>query len=208
MNSSIASFDFCLKPASSYSAFLLMSAGWNITERFHLNSSKEYSSRLWESTNMLVNRSADPPFIRDKAIMIFCMLLGVCWYPPKWRASCLHQLRNSFLLPLKYGGFRTKDLPISGAEDRTAGGDLSLGSSGKVVVYFFASWAAKALETALLMSAESSLWERVTWLELEGDLPNILFGEGGKVSVEDMGKGGGESVGVVKCDMTGTMSEY
>ena len=73
MNSLIASFDFCLKPASSCSAFLLMSASWNITKRFHLN-----SSRLWESMNMLANHSADLPFIKDKAIMIFCMSLGVC----------------------------------------------------------------------------------------------------------------------------------
>ena len=101
-----------------------------------------------------------------------------------------------------------KDLPISGAEDQTVGGDLSFGSSGKVAVYLFASWAAKASETALLMSAVSSSGERVTWPEPEGDLPDILFGEGGKVSVEDMGEGGEEFVGVVKCDMTGAMSKH
>ena len=72
------------------------------------------------------------------------------------------------------------------------GGDLSFGSSGNVAVYLFASWAAKASETALLMSVESSLGERVIWPELEGDLPDILLGEGGKVSVEDVGKGGAE----------------
>ena len=157
---------------------------------------------------MFANRSADPLFIKDNAIMIFCISLGVCWYPPKWRASCLHQPRNSFLLLSKYGSFRTKDFPISGAEDRTAGGDLSLGSLEKVAVYLLASWAAKASETALLMSVVSSPGERVTWLEPEGDLPDILFGEGGKVSAEDMGERGGESVGVVKCDTMGAMSEY
>ena len=90
------------------------------------------------------------------------MSLRVCWYPPKWRASCLHQPRNSFMLPSKYSSLGTNDFPISRAEDWTAGGDLSLGSSGKVVVYLLASWAAKASATALLMSAESSLGERVT----------------------------------------------
>ena len=140
--------------------------------------------------------------------MIFCMSLGVCWYPPKWKASCLHQPRNSFLLLSKYSGLGTNDFLISRAEDQTAGGDLSFGSSGKVVVYLFASWAAKASETALLMSAVSSPGERVTWPEPEGDLPNILFGEGGKVSVEDVGKGGEEFVGVVKCDTTGVMSKH
>ena len=157
---------------------------------------------------MFANRSADLPFIKDKAIMIFCMSLGVCWYPPKWRASCLHQPRNSFLLPSKYGSFRTKDFLISGAEDRTVEGDLSFGSSGKAAVYLLASWAAKALETALLMSVESSPGERVIWPELEGDSPDILFGEGGKVSVEDVDEGGGESISVVKCDMTGIMSKH
>ena len=101
------------------------------------------------------------------------------------------------------------DFPISRVEDWTAGGDLSFSSLGKAAVYLLASWAAKASETALLMSVESSPGERVTWLEQEGDgLPNILFGEGGKVSVEDVGKGGGEFVGVIKFDTTGTMSEY
>ena len=136
------------------------------------------------------------------------MSLGVCWYPPKWRASCLHQPRNSFLLPSKYGGFGTKDFPISGVEDRTVGGDLSFGSSGKAVVYLFASWTAKASETALLMSAVSSPGERVTWPEPEEELPDILLGEGGKVLVEDVGEGGAEWVGVVKYDMVGAMSKY
>ena len=99
------------------------------------------------------------------------------------------------------------DFPISGVEDRTVGGDLSLGSSGKAAVYLFASWAAKASETALLMSMESSPGERVIWPEPEG-LPNILLGEGGKVSVEEVGKGGGEFVGVIKFNMTGAMSKY
>ena len=89
------------------------------------------------------------------------------------------------------------------------GGDLSFSSLGKAAVYLLASWAAKALETALLMSVESSSGKRVTWPEQEGDdSPNILFGEGGKVSVEDVGKGGGEFVGVVKFDMMGMMSEH
>ena len=136
------------------------------------------------------------------------MSLGVCWYPPKWRASCLHQPRNSFLLPSKYGGLRTNDFLISRVEDRTVGGDLSFGSSGKAAVYLFASWAAKASETALLMSAVSSSGERVTWPEPEGESPDILLGEGGKVSVEDVGEGGEEFVGVVKCDTTGAMSKY
>ena len=59
------------------------------------------------------------------------------------------------------------------------------------------------------MSAESSLWERVIWLEPEAEsLSDILVGEGGKVSVEEMGEEGGEFVGVIKFDMTGTMSKY
>ena len=81
---------------------------------------------------------------------------------------------------------------MSGAEDWTAGGDLSFGSSGKAAVYHFASWAAKALETALLMSVLSSPGERVIWPLPDGDSPDILFGEGRKVSAEDMGEGGEE----------------
>ena len=88
------------------------------------------------------------------------------------------------------------------------GGDLSLGSLGKAAVYLLASWAAKASETALLMSAESSPGLRVIWLEPEGDSPDILFGEGGKVSVEDVGERGGEFVGVVKFNTTGAMSKH
>ena len=53
-----------------------------------------------------------------------------------------------------------KDFPISGAESWTVGGDLSFGSSGKVEVYFFVSWARSASEMALLMSMESSSQER------------------------------------------------
>ena len=68
-----------------------------------------------------------------------------------------------------------KDFLISGAEDQTVGGDLSLGSLGKVAVYLLASWAAKALETALLMSAVSSPGERVTWPEPEGDSPDVTI---------------------------------
>ena len=100
-----------------------------------------------------------------------------------------------------------KDFPISGVEDWTVGGDLSLGSLGKAAVYLLASWAAKALETALLMSVVSSPGERVTWPEPDGDSPDILFGKGGKVLVEDMGEGGGESVSVIKCDTMGMMSK-
>ena len=77
MNSLIDLPDLCLRLASSCSAFLLMSAGWNIIERFYLNSSKEYSLRLWASVNIFANCSVDPPFINDSAIMIFCILLGV-----------------------------------------------------------------------------------------------------------------------------------
>ena len=138
------------------------------------------------------------------------MSFGVCWYPPKWRASCLHQLRNSFLLPLKYSSFGTNDFPISGVESWTAGGDLCFGSSGNVVVYLFVFWVRSASETALLMSMESSSWEREIWLEpeVEGILPDILMGEGGKVSVEEIGEEGGEFVSVVKFNTMGTMSEH
>ena len=207
MNSSITSFDFCLKLASSCSAFLLLSAGWKVTKRFRLNSLKEYSSRLWVSTNILANRLADLPFINDNVIIIFCMSFGVCWYPSKWRVSCLHQPRNSFLLPSKYGSFGTKDFPISGVVSQTVGGDLSLGSLGKAVVYLFASWVANALETALLMSMESSPGERVIWPEPDGS-PDILFGDGGKVLAEEVGEGGGEFVGVIKFNTMGAMSEH
>ena len=58
------------------------------------------------------------------------------------------------------------------------------------------------------MSAVSSPGERVTWPEPEGESPDILFGEGGKVSVEDVGEGGEEWVGVVKYDTVGAMSKY
>ena len=86
---------------------------------------------------------------------------------------------------------------------------MSFGSSKKVVVYCFASWAVKASETALLMSAESSLGEREIWPEPEGEgSPDILFGEGRKVSAEEVGEGEGEFVGVIKFDMTGTMSKH
>ena len=78
---------------------------------------------------------------------------------------------------------------------------------GKVVVYLFASWVANASKTALLMSIESSPGKRVMWLEPDG-LPDILFGNGGKVSVEEVGKGGGEFISVVKFNTTGAMSEY
>ena len=101
------------------------------------------------------------------------------------------------------------DFLISGVEDQTAGGDLSFGSSEKVAVYCFASWMASASEMALLMSTESSPGEWVMWPEPKGDgSPDILFGEGGKVLVEDMDEEGGEFIGVIKCDTTGAMSEY
>ena len=60
------------------------------------------------------------------------------------------------------------------------------------------------------MSAESSLWKREIWLEPEVDriLPDILMGEDGKVSVEEIGEEGGEFVSVVKFDTMGTMSEH
>ena len=61
----------------------------------------------------------------------------------------------------------------------------------------------------MLMSAESSSWKRVIWLEPEAEgLSDILVGEGGKVSVEEMEEEGGEFVGVIKFDMMGTMSKY
>ena len=61
----------------------------------------------------------------------------------------------------------------------------------------------------MLMSVESSPGEREIWSKPEGEgSPDILFGDGGKVSVEEVGEGGGEFVGVVKFDMTGMMSEY
>ena len=101
------------------------------------------------------------------------------------------------------------DFPISGAECWTMGGDLSFGSSGNAVVYFFASWAASVLETALLTSAESSLGESVIWLEPEGEgSPDILFGEGVKELVEEVGKGGGEFIGVIKFDTMGMMFKH
>ena len=59
------------------------------------------------------------------------------------------------------------------------------------------------------MRVESSSWEREIWLEPEGDgSPDILFGDGGKVSAEEVGEGGGEFVSVVKFDMMGMMSEH
>ena len=59
------------------------------------------------------------------------------------------------------------------------------------------------------MSAESSSQEREIWPEPEGKgLPDILVGEGRKVSAEEVGKEGGELVGVVKFEMMGAMSEY
>ena len=59
------------------------------------------------------------------------------------------------------------------------------------------------------MSVESLPGERVIWPEPEGaDLLDILFGEGGKVLAEEIGKGGGEFIGVVKFDMMGVMSKY
>ena len=68
---------------------------------------------------------------------------------------------------------------------------------------------ASALEIALLMSTESSLRKRKIWLEpgAEGS-PDILIGEGGKMSMEESGEGGGKFIGIVKCDMIGVMSEY
>ena len=94
-------------------------------------------------------------------------------------------------------------------EGWTAGGDLSLGSLEKAAVYHFASWVASASETALLMSMESSSGERVIWLEPEGEgSPDILFGDGGKVSAEKVGEGGGEFVGVIKFNTMGAMSEH
>ena len=73
----------------------------------------------------------------------------------------------------------------------------------------FVSWMASASEMALLISTESSLGKRKIWLKpgVE-DSPDILIEEGGKMSVEESGEGGGEFIGIVKCDMIGTMSKY
>ena len=84
-----------------------------------------------------------------------------------------------------------------------------MGSLENAEVYFFVFWARIALETALLMSMESSLWERIIWPEPEaGDLSNILMGEGGKVSAEETGEEEGEFVGFIKFNTMGVMSEY
>ena len=59
------------------------------------------------------------------------------------------------------------------------------------------------------MSMESSSGERVIWLEPEEEgLPDILFGDGGKVLAEEVGEGGGEFVGVIKFNTMGAMSEH
>ena len=59
------------------------------------------------------------------------------------------------------------------------------------------------------MSTESLLWEREIWLEPEGEcLPDILFGDGGKVSADEVGEGGEEFISVVKFNTTGAMSEH
>ena len=96
-----------------------------------------------------------------------------------------------------------------GQRARQQGGDLSFGSLGKGVVYFFVSWASSASEMALLMSMESSLWKGEIWLEpkVEG-LLDILMGEGRKALTEKVGEEGGEFVSVIKFDTMGVMSEY
>ena len=59
------------------------------------------------------------------------------------------------------------------------------------------------------MSTESSSQKRVIWLEPEGDgSPDILFGDGGKVSANEVGEGEGEFVGVIKFNIMGMMSEH
>ena len=53
------------------------------------------------------------------------------------------------------------------------------------------------------------MWEREIWLEPEGEyLPDILFGDGGKVSADEVGEGGEEFISVVKFNTTGAMSEH
>ena len=62
---------------------------------------------------------------------------------------------------------------------------------------------------ALLMSVESLSGKRVIWLEPRAEgLLNILVGKGRKMSAEEIGKGGGEFISVVKFDLMGMMSEY
>ena len=59
------------------------------------------------------------------------------------------------------------------------------------------------------MSVESSSWERVIWPESEEDgSPDILFGDGEKVSVDEVGEREGEFISVVRFDTTGVMSKY
>ena len=77
------------------------------------------------------------------------------------------------------------------------------------MLYFFVSQVASASETALLTSTEISLGERVIWPEPEPEgLLDILIGEGGKMSAEEMGKGGGEFISIIKFNTMGVMSEY
>ena len=98
---------------------------------------------------------------------------------------------------------------MSRAASQTTGRDLSFNSLGKEIWYLFVSWAASASETALATSAESSLGEKESQPEPEPKgLPDILFGDGRKVLVEEVGEGGEVCVGVVKINRMGAMSKY
>ena len=66
---------------------------------------------------------------------------------------------------------------------------------------------ASASEMALAMSADNSSEEKKSQPELEGSL-DILFGEGEKVLVEEVGKEGEKCVSIVKTDRAATMSKY
>ena len=102
-----------------------------------------------------------------------------------------------------------KAFPMSRVVVQTMGRDLSFESSGKEKLYLLVSWAASASETALLTSVVSSSKERMIQLKprMEG-LLDILVGEGGKVSAEEIEEREGEFVGIVKFDTMDMMSKY
>ena len=79
------------------------------------------------------------------------------------------------------------------------------------MIVFLASCADIALATVLVINAESSFREREIWPSKRPDLEglfDILFGKGGKVSIEEVGEGGEECVSMIKTDGVGTMSKY
>ena len=90
-----------------------------------------------------------------------------------------------------------KDFLISGVVSWTVGRNLSFSSLEKEVLYFLVFCAASALETTLATSANSSSGEKESWLESEPKgLPDILLDKGGKVLVEEVGKGGEDCIRV------------